>query len=105
MQATPPFARKESSEIRNSIDAYVLGLKPRIEQYLKATQLQAWEPPQSADEDTRQFYVDLAIPMVQDKPSLLLHNLQNTSNPHSDRLFKQKKHRRVPIFSVMGRRN
>jgi hypothetical protein len=106
METTPPSARgKEIDEIRYSIDAYVTGLADRIKQYLQTTQLPVWGPPQSADEDTREFYVNLAIPMVKDEPSLLLHNLQNTSNPHSDRLFMNKKHRRVPIRSIIGPRN
>jgi hypothetical protein len=51
-------------------------------------------PPESIDEETRQFYHNLAIPAIRDnRPSLLLHDLRRRSNPNVDNLFRGDHHR------------
>ena len=47
-----------------------------------------WLPRGNPDIETTQFYRDLAVPLVKNKPSLLLHDIGVNSNPHADDLFK-----------------
>jgi len=75
------------------IDEYLKKLRPVIHAFLTNPTMPNWEPPDSVDNETRNFYKDLAIPSFNDKPSLLLHELGNTPNPNVDALFRIKDRR------------
>jgi len=81
--------------VKAAIDDFVKELRPKIQDFLNINScLPNWEPPESVDDNTREFYKGLAIPLVNDKPNLLLHNLGNTPNPNADTLFQSPwKHR------------
>jgi hypothetical protein len=45
-------------------------------------------PPASVNQEIRNFYSSLSIPLLNNKPSLLLHELGNTPNPNVQGLFQ-----------------
>lgn len=56
-------------------------------------------PPENVDEDTGRFYSNLAIPAIHgNRPNLLLHNLNNNSNPNAERLFEAGNNHRLEII-------
>jgi len=69
-------------------------LRPKIQEFFNNPPALDWVPPISADEETQKFYQGLQIPLVNDKPSLLLHGLGKSPNPIVDNLFLwPQKHR------------
>jgi hypothetical protein len=84
----------DAATIGASIDKFLERLRPKIEEFLSNPRLPVWEPPETVDQTTREFYRDLAIPSIKDnRPNLLLHGLDNGANPHVDNLFRGGKHR------------
>jgi hypothetical protein len=78
-----------SATVQSSIHNFVARLRPLIKEFLSNPRLPVWVPPGDVDESTRRFYHSLAIPGVgNNRPSLLLHDLGNRSNPNADRLFQ-----------------
>jgi hypothetical protein len=51
-------------------------------------------PPETVDANTHQFYHNLAIPRIYDRPNLLLHNLGSEANPNVENLFQKGWHHR-----------
>jgi hypothetical protein len=80
--------RNPIEERRKSIDKYVSNLRPRIKEFLSNLPLPNWMPPESVNDETREFYNGLAIPLARGKPNLLLHDIGNISNPNVDNLFQ-----------------
>jgi hypothetical protein len=95
----PPSASGNSihrnliEERQKLIDKYVSNLRPRIKEFLSNLPLPNWMPPESVNDETREFYSGLAIPFVGEKPNLLLHDIGNIPNPNVDDLFNAKHHR------------
>jgi hypothetical protein len=79
--------------VRARIDDFVTKLWPKIEEFFNTPRLAHWSPPKSASEDAQKFYQALAIPLVNDKPSLLLHELLEHSSPNGEMLFNSGKHK------------
>jgi hypothetical protein len=96
MKTTPPGNRyrKETSEIQRSINDYIISdLKPRIKEFLLNPHLPNWVPPESVNDEIREFYNDQAIPLFNGKPSLLLHKLGNTPHPNVSKVFDPENHK------------
>jgi hypothetical protein len=75
------------TKVTASIDEFLKILRPMIREFLINPSLPNWVPPESVDNETRDFYTALAVPLVNDKPSLLLHKLGDTLDPNVDNLF------------------
>jgi hypothetical protein len=73
------------------IEQFLAGLRPKIQDFFTNPGLRSWVPPESVDDATRDFYKDLAIPLVAGRPSFLLHGLGNNLNPNADDLFRYQK--------------
>ncbi|KAH9007943.1 hypothetical protein EDB83DRAFT_2323521 [Lactarius deliciosus] len=71
-----------------SIYNFLENLHLKIEEFLTHPGLSVWTPPEAVNTDTCQFYHDLAIPKINDRPSFLLHNLSSRANPNVDTLFQ-----------------
>jgi len=78
----------DAAILGNNIDQFIKELRHRINDFLESPRLTNWTPPESAGEETRRFYNDLAIPFVNNGPSLLLHDLGKYPSPYSDILFR-----------------
>jgi hypothetical protein len=76
--------------VKALIDDFIEGLRPQIRDFLTKPRLPNWVPPESVDDETREFYSSLAIPLVNGKPSLLLHNLGRNPEPNVDNLFRKR---------------
>jgi hypothetical protein len=63
-----------------NIEEFVTTLQPEIEELFNTPSLAHWIPPELASKDAQEFYQALAIPLVNDKPSLLLHELREHRN-------------------------
>jgi len=72
---------------------FTASLRPQIADFLTNPRLELWHPPSSVDDETRRFYHDLAIPRLNEKPSLLLHKLGFDPNPSIGQLFQGLDHR------------
>jgi len=83
----------DKATVQARIDDFISILKPQIRDFLSKPRLSTWLPPESVDDETRQFYNNLTVPLVNKKPSLLLHNLGVTPNSNVDNLFQGQKHR------------
>jgi hypothetical protein len=68
-------------------------LRPTIRAFFKTPPLPHWKPPENVDDEIKGFYDTVKIPVVRNKPNLLLHNLRNSSNPHAEALFMGKPNR------------
>lgn len=69
-------------------------LCPKIRDFLVKPRLPIWLPPaESVDEETARFYASLKVPLVNGKPSILLHDLCGSANPYADNVFQGQKHR------------
>jgi hypothetical protein len=73
---------------KGSIDSFLEELRPKIKEFLTHRHLPVWMPPETVDGNTRQFYHNLAIPKINDKPNLLLHSLSSGVNPNAEHLFQ-----------------
>jgi hypothetical protein len=74
---------------KEAINSFLEELRPKVKEFLTShRRLPVWMPPETVDANTRQFYDNLAIPRINDKPNLLLHNLGSETNPNGDTLFK-----------------
>jgi hypothetical protein len=90
----PDSPPADIATVKALIDGFVEKLRPKINDYLSKPRLPVWAPPEMVDMETKEFYRNLAIPCVKDnRPSLLLHDLGNDSNPYVDYLFQGGKHR------------
>ncbi|KIL64829.1 hypothetical protein M378DRAFT_1040593 [Amanita muscaria Koide BX008] len=78
-----------------SIDEFLGTLRPKIKEFLSHPRHRIWMPPKTVDANTRQFYHNLAIPSINDKPNLLLHKLGEETNPNKDILFQYGTHHRI----------
>ncbi|KAM6492769.1 hypothetical protein JOM56_012493 [Amanita muscaria] len=78
-----------------SIDKFLGTLRPKIKEFLSHPRHHIWMPPETVDANTRQFYHNLAIPSINDKPNLLLHKLGEETNPNKDILFQYGTHHRI----------
>ncbi|KAH9038699.1 hypothetical protein EDB85DRAFT_1860381, partial [Lactarius pseudohatsudake] len=74
---------------------FLKNLHLEIEEFLTHPHLPVWTPPETVDTDTCQFYHDLAIPKINDKPNLLLHNLSSRANPNVGTLFQSRADHRI----------
>ena len=79
--------------IRARIIEYTDSLRPKIRDFLTNPRLPTWLPPDSVDDATRQFYSNLGVPLVNGKPSILLHALGVIPNPNANELFQGSRHR------------
>lgn len=69
-------------------------LRPKIRDFLTKPRLPTWLPPaKSVDGETLRFYGSLKVPLVNGKPSILLHDLCRPANSNADNLFQAQKHR------------
>ncbi len=72
-----------------SINKFREELRPKILQFFTEPRLPTWLPPKGgADEATQRWYEGLGIPLVNNKPNLLLHQLGDIRNPNVDGIFK-----------------
>jgi hypothetical protein len=96
IKITPKAGREpDAPPVQALIDKFMTELRPVLKEFLRKPRLPIWKPPENVDEDTRRFYDNLAIPAIhENRPSLLLHNLFNPSNPHAERLFGPRKNHR-----------
>jgi len=78
--------------VQARVDDFTYTLRPKIRDFLTKPRLPTWLPPKSVDDETRRFYNDLGVPLVNGKPSLLLHNLGVTPNSNADYLFQGQNH-------------
>lgn len=90
---TTPLQNRHSvysalATVEASIDQFIEALRPKIREFLADPRVPKWVPPESFDNETREFYNGLEIPLVWSKPNLLLHDLGNISNPNVDDLFQ-----------------
>ena len=69
-------------------------LRPKIKEFLTNPHFPMWMPPETVDTNIHQFYHNLAIPKMNDKPNLLLHNISSGTNPNVDTLFQNGAHHR-----------
>jgi len=76
--------------VRAKIDGFLTTLQPKIEEFFNKPRLAHWRPPTSASEDVQEFYQALGIPLFNDKPCLLLHELREHPNPNGEMLFNGK---------------
>jgi hypothetical protein len=72
LEITPPL----------NVEEFLFQLVPHIESFFSNPRLPVWTPPSDVDDATKRFYSDLAIPFVNGKPNLLLHNLLNNPSPN-----------------------
>jgi len=79
--------------VQARIDDFTDTLRPKIRDFLTKPRFPIWLPPESVDDETRRFYNDLGVPLVNRKPSLLLHDLGVTPNSHVDNLFQGRRDR------------
>ena len=76
------------------IAGFVDAPRPKIlESLLAEPRLPIWRPSKPVDEETQQFFNDLAIPSVHREPSLLMHELDTLHNPAVDTVFSGAKNR------------
>lgn len=70
-------------------------LRPTIRKFFKEPPLTHWKPPETVEDEVKDFYDAVKIPAVavRGRPSLLLHNLRGSSNPHAKALFMGKPNR------------
>lgn len=103
LNITPPSAKGTTYDTATSlIKIFLVELNEKIESFLTRPR-QCWMPPDSVDEETRQFYANLNIPSINEKPSLLTHNLDTEYNPNVDDLFRAKQHQIVCNTSGAGK--
>ena len=81
--------------MKDLIEGYRDLLRPQIREFLSNTALPKWMPPESVDNETRNFYNGISIPLFNNKPSLLFHELGKTSNPNVHNLFQDKMNARI----------
>jgi hypothetical protein len=87
----PPEKNKTpTAAVKDLIDEYFTLLRPMIHEFLCNPNLPNWMPPESVDNETRDFYNNLSIPFFNAKPSLLLHDLGNTPNSNVQGLFQDE---------------
>jgi hypothetical protein len=89
--------------VRAKLGDYIEGFCPKIKAFLMQEHLPPWLLLNSTNKQTQLFYNELSIPMVNDRPSLLLHNLQEHPNPNGEMLFGGKHHRILCNASSTGK--
>ncbi|KAH9024240.1 hypothetical protein EDB84DRAFT_1273977 [Lactarius hengduanensis] len=95
LKTTPEKGPRDAETRKISVHDFLENLHLEIEEFLTHPRLPVWTPPETVDTDTRQFYHDLAIPKINDKPSLLLHNLSSRANPNVGTLFQSGADHRI----------
>ncbi|CAG8684846.1 10128_t:CDS:2, partial [Acaulospora colombiana] len=89
LNLSPDLGKTEDIDtVRTKIERFLTELRPKIKQFLNSPQEAYWSPPKNTSEEIQRFYEVLAIPLVNNEPSLLFHKLRDTPNPNRDILFK-----------------
>jgi hypothetical protein len=80
--------RPDQHAIEARIADFTNSLRPKIREFLTNPPLRTWVPPETVDDETREFYSGLQIPLVNGKPSVLLHDVGGIPNPNANSLFQ-----------------